>query len=195
MERLVRRRRTLAVAVVALAVRALGQEQRQEPAEHAELPEVVVTATRTKTEAAEVTNTVSVIPGNVINERDQSTVSDALRGSPGLDVTQFGSLGQSSFASIRGAAPDQVLVQLDGVQVNSPTVGQFDFANLTTDGIDRIEILRGGGGTLYGSEAIGGVINVLTRRGTGPLTVSAVGEGGRSATQRELLGLSGAYGP
>ena len=195
MERLVRRRRTLAVAVVALAVRALGQEQRQEPAEHAELPEVVVTATRTKTEAAEVTNTVSVIPGNVINERDQSTVSDALRGSPGLDVTQFGSLGQSSFASIRGAAPDQVLVQLDGVQVNSPTVGQFDFANLTTDGIDRIEILRGGGGTLYGSEAIGGVINVLTRRGTGPLTVSGVAEGGRAATQRELLGVSGAYGP
>ena len=61
-----------------------------------------------------------------------------------------------------------MLVLLDGVEVNTPTVGQFDFANLTSDGLDRIEVLRGGGGTLYGSEAIGGVINVLTQRGQRP---------------------------
>jgi len=156
---------------------------------------VVVTATRTKTSAADVTNTVSVISGETVAERDQPMVSDALRGSPGVGVTQFGSLGASTFASIRGAAPDQVLVLLDGVEVNTPTVGQFDFANLTTDGLDRIEVLRGGGGTLYGSEAIGGVINVLTRRGSGPPTVSAIAEGGRAATQRELLRLTGAVGP
>ena len=159
------------------------------------LPEIVVTATRTKTDASDVTSTVSVIPGQTINERDQATVGDALRGSPGLDITQFGSLGSTTFASIRGAAPDQVLVLLDGVEVNTPTVGQFDFANLTTDAVDRVEVLRGGGGTLYGSEAIGGVINVLSGRGRGPLTVSGSAEGGRAATQREILGIKGAAGP
>src|SRR5215467_11324888 len=117
------RRRVWATAGLLVATLARGQE----PSEHAELPEVVVTATRTKTDVADVTNTVSVIPGHLITERNQAVVSDALRGSPGLDITQFGSLGQSAFASIRGAAPDQVLVQLDGVQVNTPTIGQYDF--------------------------------------------------------------------
>jgi vitamin B12 transporter len=158
------------------------------------LAEIVVTATRTRTQLDDVTNSVSVISEQEIAERDQATVSEALRGSPGLDITQFGSLGQSSFASIRGAAPDQVLVLLDGVEVNTPTVGQFDFANLTTDGVGRVEILRGAGGTLYGTEAIGGVINVLTARGSGPITLAASGEGGRAATQREIARVSGAAG-
>lgn len=192
MWRRIPRRGALVSAAILRAAIAWGEEQ---PGQRTELPEVVVTATRTRTNAADVTNTVSVISGETITERDQATVSNALLGSPGLDVTEFGSLGQSALVSIRGAAPDQVLVLLDNVQVNTPTVGQFDFANLTTDGIDRIEILRGGGGTLYGSEAIGGVINVLTGRGTGPLTVSTRGEGGRAATQREMVGLNGAYGP
>jgi vitamin B12 transporter len=183
-----------ALLVAAALAAAAAPAQEPEPS-HTELPEIVVTATRTKTDADDVTNTVSVISGETISERDQALASDALRGSPGLDITEFGSPGQSAFASIRGSSPDQVLVLLDGVQVNSPTVGQFDFANLTTDGIDRIEILRGGGGTLYGSEAIGGVVNVLTRRGSGPLTISASGQGGRAATQRESVGLDGAFGP
>jgi vitamin B12 transporter len=184
------------VALVCAAMLLAGRVRAEEAAAgSAELPEVVVTATRTKIDAADVTNTVSVISGDTITERDQATVSEALQGSPGVNITQFGSPGSSTFASIRGAAPDQVLVMLDGVQVNTPTVGQYDFANLTTDGVDRVEVLRGGGGTLYGSEAIGGVINVLTRRGSGPLTISASGEGGRAATQREVLGVNGAYGP
>src|SRR5262249_7603693 len=72
---------------------------------------------------------------------------------------------------------------------------QYDFANLTTDNVDRIEILRGGGGALYGSQAIGGVINVLTPRGEGPWRLSLRGEGGSGSTHREMLGLSGARGP
>src|SRR4030095_8898365 len=183
--------RVLAAAVFGTST-LLAQDT---PDEHAALPEVVVTATRTKTDAADVTNTVSVISASTIAQRDQATVADAMRGSPGVDITQFGSLGPSALASIRGAAPDQVLVLLDGVEVNAPMIGQFDFANLTTDSIDRVEILRGGGGTLYGSEAIGGVITVLSQRGKGPLTVSGLAEGGRAATQRELVGINGSYGP
>src|SRR5438034_704956 len=103
------------------------------------LPEIVVTATRTQTRADDVTTSVSVINGTDVGQRDQIMVSDAMRGAPGVDINEFGSTGQSAFASIRGSNPDQVLVLLDGVEVNTPTVGQFDLGNLTTDNIDRIE--------------------------------------------------------
>ena len=132
------------------------------------LPDVVITATRTETPRDEASASISTISGIEIEQRNQTSAADALRTTPGTDITEFGSAGQSAFASIRGAAPDQVLVLLDGVEVNDPTTGQFDFANLTTDNVNRIEILRGGGGALYGSQAIGGVINVLTPRGEGP---------------------------
>src|SRR5262245_61044095 len=118
----------------------------------ARLPETVVTATRTETTAEDAAASISVLDGGEIQRRGQDQSSDALRFVPGVDVTEFGSPGKTAFASIRGAAPDQVLVLVDGVEGNSTTVGQFDFADLPTDGLDRIEVLRGGGGALYGSE-------------------------------------------
>ncbi len=165
------------------------------PVTSSELPEVVVTATRTQTRLEDSTASVSVLSGNDIKERDETMAADALRGLPGMDVNNFGSPGQTAFASIRGSSPDQVLVLLDGVEVNTTTVGQFDFANLTTDNLNRIEVLRGGGGTLYGSEAIGGVVNVLTQRGEGPFHVLASGEAGSAATHHESVGINGAQGP
>jgi len=159
------------------------------------VPEVVVTATRTEESVQDVPNSVTVVQGEDIERGDIYSTADALRGTPGLDVTEFGSSGHSAFASIRGSAADQVQVLLDGVEVNSPTVGQFDFANLTTDNIDRIEILRGGGGSLYGSDAIGGVVNVISRRGAGPLDVTASSEAGSVSTHHEVLSISGAHGP
>ena len=182
-------RYTLGICALLIAAGARAQ------APPAELPEVVVTATRTQERVEDVANSVSVISGADIERRGDDMTSGALRGSPGLDVTEFGSVGQSAFVSIRGAAPDQVLVQLDGVEVNSPTVGQFDFANLTTDNIDRIEVLRGSGGTLYGSEAIGGVVNVITQRGEGPFHLTTSGEAGSAATHHEVVGVNGAQGP
>jgi vitamin B12 transporter len=163
-------------------------------AQETQLPEVVITATRTQTRVEDTASSVSVIDGSDIVERGQSTVADALRGTPGLDVNQFGSPGQGSLLSIRGSAPDQVLVLLDGVEVNTPTIGQFDFANLTSDNIDRIEVVRGGG-MLYGSEAIGGVVNVLTQRGAGPFHLLASAEGGSAFTFHETAGINGAQGP
>jgi len=160
-----------------------------------ELPEVVVTATRTQTQAEEATGSVSVISAKEVAERNQTFVGDALRGTPGLDVTEFGAPGQTTFATIRGANPDQVLVMLDGVDVNTTTVGLFDFANLTADNLDRVEVLRGAGGALYGSEAIGGVINVLSQRGSGPFQVFGAAQGGSAFTQHETVGINGAHGP
>ncbi|HJY80703.1 MAG TPA: TonB-dependent receptor [Candidatus Binatia bacterium] len=159
------------------------------------LPDVVITATRTETQLNETTTAITAVSGQAIEQRDQTMTADALRPVPGTDITEFGSAGQSAFASIRGAAPDQVLVLIDGVKVNDPTTGQYDFANLTTENIDRIEVLRGGGGALYGSEAIGGVINILTPRGQGPFRFSLRGEGGSGATHREVLGVNGSRGP
>jgi vitamin B12 transporter len=159
------------------------------------VPETVVTATRTEERAEEVTTSLSVISGKEIDRRGQDHVSGALRAIPGVDVVEFGSPGRSAFLSIRGAAPDQVLVQIDGVEVNSTTVGLFDFSDLTTDGVDRIEVLRGGGGALYGSEAIGGVVDVITARGRGPFSIGASAEGGNGATHREHLTVAGTRGP
>src|SRR5262245_3333492 len=157
------------------------------------LPDVVVTATRTETQLNETTTAITAISGQAIEQHEQTMTADALRPVPGTDIMEFGSPGQSAFASIRGAAPDQVLVLIDGVKVNDPTTGQYDFANLTTENIDRIEVLRGGGGALYGSEAIGGVINILTPRGEGPFRFSLSGEGGNGGTHQEVLGVNGSH--
>src|SRR5262245_4904848 len=183
--------RGLVLAVVLMTTARVRAEDLQKMT----LPDVVITATRTETTLEETTNAMSVISGEAIEHRDQTMTADALRPLPGTDITGFGSPGQSAFASIRGAAPDQVLVLIDGVKVNDLTTGQYDFANLTTENIDRIEVLRGGGGALYGSEAIGGVINVLTPRGEGPFRFSLSCGGGNGGTHREVLGVNGSHGP
>jgi vitamin B12 transporter len=95
---------------------------------------------------------------------------------------------------VRGSNSNQVLVLVDGVEVNSPTLGSFNFAHMTTENVDRIEILRGAGGTLYGSQAVGGVIHVITNRGEGPPRLTLSAEGGNGHTHRQVLGLSGGEG-
>jgi vitamin B12 transporter len=164
-----------------------------EPPE-ATLPPVFVTATRTETPLDQVTTSASVITAKDILAKQAETVLEALRDVPGLDVVQTGSRGNSTAVFIRGAESDQVLVLIDGVEVNSTTAGAFNFAHLTTENIERIEILRGAGGTLYGSQAIGGVINIITKKGQGPLQLGLSAEGGNGWTNRQTLTLSGGIG-
>src|SRR5678809_711039 len=90
---------------------------------------------------------------------------------------------------------DSTMVLIDGVIVNSPTTGAYDFANLTTENIDRIEIIRGAQSMLYGSDAIGGVINIYTKRGTDKISSSAFVEYGSFASIREGVQASGSKGP
>src|SRR4051812_46631380 len=113
---------------------------------------IVVTATRTEMPLADAPTSITVVDEGEIQARQSETVLDALRTVPGLDIVQTGSRGTETDLLIRGAEPDQTLVLIDGVEVNSVTLGGFDFANLTTDNIERIEVLRGSGGTLYGSQ-------------------------------------------
>jgi vitamin B12 transporter len=164
-----------------------------EPPE-ATLPPVFVTATRTETPLDQVTTSASVITATDIQAKHAETVLEALRDVPGLDVVQTGSRGAGTTISIRGSESDHVLVLIDGVEVNSTTAGAFNFAHLTTENIERIEILRGAGGTLYGSQAIGGVINIITKKGQGPLQLGLSAEGGNGWTNRQTLTLNGGVG-
>ncbi|MGH7924760.1 MAG: TonB-dependent receptor plug domain-containing protein, partial [Candidatus Binatus sp.] len=129
-----------------------------------------------------------------IQEQKIDRVANVLREVPGVQVTQSGSPGSETDVSIRGATASQTLVLVDGVEVNAGATGSFDLANLTTDNLDRIEVLRGAGGSLYGSQAIGGVVNVLSQESEGPPTASLLSGGGNRATSQQVANVSGAEG-
>jgi vitamin B12 transporter len=155
------------------------------------LPPVFVTSTRTETPLEQVTTSASVITAKDIQDRQAETVLEVLRNVPGLDVVQSGSRGTTTSVFVRGSNSDQVLVLLDGVEVNSTTLGAFNFAHLTTENVDRIEILRGSGGTLYGSQSIGGVIQIITKAGKGKPEITLSAEGGNRYTNRQAFALQG----
>jgi vitamin B12 transporter len=158
------------------------------------LPPVFVTSTRTEIPLEQVTTSASVITTEEIQVREAETVLEVLRNVPGLDVVQSGSRGNGTSIFIRGSESDHVLVQIDGVEVNSATLGAFNFAHLTTENIERIEVIRGAGGTLYGSQAIGGVINIITKGGKGPPELGLSAAGGNGSTHRQVATLRGGAG-
>jgi vitamin B12 transporter len=160
-----------------------------------ETREVVVTATKTPIPVTHLTSAVEVITGEDLQRRRVKTVADALRLAQGLTVFSSGGPGTSTSVRIRGGNADQVLVLIDGAIMNSATLGNFDFANLTTDNIERIEVLRGAQSMLWGADAMGGVINITTKRGTGVPSVSAFSEYGSFLSIREGGQVSGQKGP
>jgi vitamin B12 transporter len=155
---------------------------------------VVVSPTRSEQSIAQTAPAITVITGADLERKQVTTVVDALREVPGLQVNENGSRGSTTSVLLRGANSDQVLVLVDGVRVNSTTLGSFDFAGLTPENVDRIEVMRGFGGTLYGSEAIGGVIQIFTRKGSGPPRGSVSVSGGNANTDREVGEISGQSG-
>lgn len=174
-----------------VGLRIVGIVKAEEPTR---LEGVVVTATKAKTPAKEVTRAVSVISGEGVPEVKGDFVAEPLREVPGTFVRRSGSIGRTTAVVIRGASAPQVHVTVDGVHVASPTTGSFDFNNFVPDNLERIEVLRGPGSTLYGSDAMGGVVNLITRRGEGPFTASYTQEYGGLDTFREIADLQGAAG-
>ena len=160
--------------------------------EEQKLNPIVVTATKIDQPLAEIGTTVTVVEDSQIESQKIDRVEDVLREVPGVQVTRSGSPGSVTDVSIRGATAAQTLILVDGVEVNAGATGSFDMANLTTDNLDRIEVLRGAGGSLYGSQAIGGVINVLSQEGEGAPKASLLSEGGTRATSRQVATVSGA---
>jgi len=179
----------LLVAMLLVGLRAISVWG----AEEEKLGEVIVTATRIETPASEVASSVTIITGQEIREKQKATVLEVLQTVPTLDVVQAGGPGRETAIFIRGAKSEHTLVLIDGVEMNDPSSPgrTFDFANVTTDNIDRIEILRGPQSTLYGSDAMGGVINIITKKGKGKPTGFLSGEYGSFKTLIGKAGVSG----
>jgi vitamin B12 transporter len=142
------------------------------------LPDTVVTADREPTPVDKVTGTVTVITGKEMEERQLRTAPDVLRYVPGVSVQQSGGPGSQTSVFVRGANSSQTLTLIDGMNVMDPSTsnGAIDFAHFMTENLDRIEVVRGPMSTLYGSAAMGGVINMVTKPGSGPLNGAAFTE-------------------
>ncbi|TKS61923.1 MAG: Vitamin B12 transporter BtuB [Nitrospira sp.] len=160
-----------------------------------ETPPVVVSATKTEIPVKQVTSAVEVITGEQMQQRKVKTVAEALRWAQGLAVFQSGGSGTQVDVRMRGGTPEQTLVLIDGAIVNNAALGTYNFADLTTDNIERIEILRGNQSMLWGSDAMGGVINITTKRGRDTPNISGFSEYGSFNTIREGASLSGKKGP
>ncbi len=129
------------------------------------LEPVVVTATRTENPAAEVLASVELIRGEDLLRQPASDLGDALRMIPGVEVTRLGGPGQQTSLFLRGTESNHVLVLVDGLRINPGTIGNAAIQNIAPELVERVEIVKGPRSTLYGSDALGGVINVITRRG------------------------------
>ena len=137
---------------------------------------VVITATKVDTPASQIGAAITVIPGDDFQTYHYTSIGDALRTVPGVEIRQSGSFGKTTSVSIRGANPSQVQVLVDGVPVKSPTLGQAELVDIAPDLIERIEVVRGPQSTLYGADAIGGVINVITKKGGGKVIQGSIEE-------------------
>ncbi len=158
---------------------------------------VVVTATRTPQPVNVTGESVSVITGDDLQTQQIGVVTDALAETPGLTVNRNGGIGQTTSVSIRGAETGQTLVLIDGVRMNDPSSvdDQAILGDVLVNNIDRIEVLRGPQSTLYGSDAIGGVVNILTKRGgDAPFAVDASAEGGSFDTWHVNAAANGTAG-
>lgn len=147
----------------------------------------VVTPGRTETSANETGSSVTVVTEAQIRQSRAISVVEVLRGLPGVNVVQQGGPGGFTSVFLRGANSNQTKVLLDGIPLNDPSNAgrSFDFGSMTVDNIERIEILRGPQSTLYGSDAIGGVIQIITKRGSGPASGVARAQGGSYGTHAE----------
>ena len=138
-----------------------------------------------------VGSAVTVVTGEELRRQQIRHAADALRSLPGVSVNRGGSFGAQTQVRIRGAEANHTLVLIDGVVANDTNNGAFDFSDLSSESIERIEVIRGPQSGLYGSNALGGVINIVTKGGRGPLELTARTEGGSFGTFDYALRASG----
>jgi vitamin B12 transporter len=183
---------TAALAMSVLFARA-ASAQDASPSNQVTLPPVVVSATTIPTPSDQIASSVTVITAQDLDRDQLRTVPDALQTVPGLNVVQTGGPGGQTSVFMRGTNANHVKVLIDGIDVSDPSGpnGTFDFAHLLTGDIERIEVLRGPQSGLYGSDAIGGVISITTKKGEGPPKVTATVEGGSFGTFNQATSLSG----
>ena len=141
--------------------------------------------------AANTGTSLSVITAADLKNQQVRNAAEALRSLPGVSVNRTGGAAGLTQLRIRGAEANQTLVLIDGIEANSGTDGEFDFSDLSAEDIERIEILRGPQSGLYGSNALGGVVNIITKGGRGPLTIAGSAEGGSLRTRDFTARVSG----
>ena len=176
----------LPFALLVAPIICLAQEATPTPSPgEAEVESVVVSATRFDIPLDQSPASASVISSEELEEKQIQRVSDALREVPGLSVVQTGAAGQLTSVFTRGLRSEHTQVLLDGIPINQGLQGAFNFADFTTDDIDRIEVVRGPQSTIYGPRALAGVIQIFTKQGTGTPGAMVAAEGGSYVTFRE----------
>ena len=155
--------------------------------------EIVVTATRLETPAKEIASSVTVITRERLEQSKKATVIEALQEVLGVSIIQNGPPGAAASVFLRGANSEHTLILMDGVELNDPISPSrsFDLAHLTLDNVERIEILRGPQSTLYGSDALGGVVNIITKKGQGKPKFSLSSVAGSYGTIITSAGING----
>ncbi|BBI51672.1 hypothetical protein HORIV_40930 [Vreelandella olivaria] len=166
------KRAALSMAALPLAISFSAHSYAQTPAQYAEattelaaLDPIVVTAALAPRTANESLSSVSVLEESTFRRQDPTSLTDLLRGQPGVDVTSNGSFGKSSSVYLRGAPSDASVLMIDGIRLRSATAGGAAFQYLDPRMFDRAEIVRGPRGSLYGADAVGGVIQLFTPEG------------------------------
>jgi vitamin B12 transporter len=179
---------TLAAIACLISPYACGDDEPAVVSDH-----IVVTANRFPMEKENVTADVTVITAEDIEKSGQSSLTEILRSVPGVEVSSYGGLGELSSVYIRGTNANHTVVLLDGIRINSATSGYTLFEDISPSQIDHIEIVRGAVSSLYGSDAIGGVIQIFTKKGDGEPRLNASVGFGRYGTRKESAGIGGAY--
>ena len=186
----------LVVAAFLLAAPVLSRAQDAAPSavsnSEAEAEGIVVSATLIETPVNEIGSSVTIITGKEIERDQKRTLPDVLRTVPGLNVVQTGGPGGKTSVFLRGSNSNHTKVLIDGIDVNDPSQdGVFDFGQVMTSDISQIEVLRGPQSSLYGSDAIGGVVNIVTKTGEGPPQFTGRLEGGSFETFNQSASVSG----
>jgi len=158
----------------------------------ADVESIVVTAARSPVSVAAIGSSVTVIDREYIEERQAVFAVDLLRDVPGVQVSRSGGSGKQTQLRIRGAEANHVLVMIDGIEVSDPTAAdEFQWENLTTADISRIEVVRGPQSAIWGNEAVSGVVNIITRNDSQGLSASGYAEGGSFDTVNTGLRIGG----
>src|SRR3981081_2093016 len=169
------------------AVRSTTTDQEETEAER-----VIVSATRIETPISQVGSSVTVISDEEIERNQRRSLPDVLQTVPGLNIVQTGGPGGKTSVFIRGSNSNHTKVLIDGIDANDPSQdGVFDFGQVLTSDIAQVEVLRGPQSSLYGSDAIVGVINIVTKAGEGPPQFTGRFEGGSFETFNQSASVRG----
>src|SRR5438874_9713885 len=158
----------------------------------AESAGIVVSATRIETSVNEIGSSVTLISAEEIERNQRRTLPDVLQTVPGLNIVQTGGPGGKASVFVRGSNSNDTKVLIDGIDANDPSQdGVFDFGQVLTSDLARVEVLRGPQSSLYGSDALAGVINLVTKKGEGPPRFEGMLEGGSFDTFNQSARASG----